>query len=86
MQMSDSKFLPQRVRYYQGLIDLDKLKRGDHYSILGESFIIFICPFDHFHRGRYIYTFHERCDEDFEVALNDGATKFFWTQMERLAK
>ena len=77
MQIADSDNLAKRVRYYQGLIDIDKLKRGQHYSNLGESFIIFICPFDHFKQGRHIYSFRERCDQDTKLALEDGATKIF---------
>ncbi|MBR3498691.1 MAG: Rpn family recombination-promoting nuclease/putative transposase [Selenomonadaceae bacterium] len=48
IQISNSDNLAKRTRYYQSLIDTDKLKRGQHYSCLGESFIIFICPFDIF--------------------------------------
>ena len=59
MQVADSDNISKRMRYYQGLIDGDKLKHGDHYSILGESYIIFICPFDKFGKGRHIYTFRE---------------------------
>ena len=77
MQISNSDNLAKRMRYYQGLIDIDKLKRGQHYSSLGESFIIFICPFDRFKQGRHIYSFHERCDQDTNLNLNDGATKIF---------
>ena len=77
MQIADSDNLAKRVRYYQGLIDIDKLKRGQHYSNLGESFIIFICPFDHFKQGRHIYSFRERCDQDTKLALDDGTTKIF---------
>ena len=52
MQITDSAQLAMRVRYYQGLIDMNNLKRGQHYSALNESFIIFICPFDHFKQNR----------------------------------
>ena len=45
MQVSNSDNLAKRTRYYQELIDGDKLKPGQHYSALGESIIIFICPF-----------------------------------------
>ena len=44
-QMSNSDNISKRMRYYHGLIDMDKLKHGQHYSALGDSFIIFICPF-----------------------------------------
>ena len=77
MQLTDSDNLAKRMRYYQGLIDADKLKRGQHYSQLGESFIIFICTFDRFKQGRHIYTFQERCAENPNLLLNDGATKIF---------
>ncbi len=77
MQVADSDNIAKRMRYYQGLIDLDKLKHGQHYSSLGESYIIFICPFDKFKQGRHLYTFRERCDEDNKLSLNDGAVKIF---------
>jgi predicted transposase/invertase (TIGR01784 family) len=77
MQISNSDNLAKRMRYYQGLIDTDKLKRGQHYSSLGESFIIFICPFDRFKQGRHFYSFCERCDQDTNLKLNDGAVKIF---------
>ena len=53
MQVADTDNIAKRMRYYQGLIDLDKLKRGQHYSAPGASYIIFICPFDRFKQGRY---------------------------------
>ena len=77
MQIADSDNIAKRMRYYQGLIDVDKLKRGQHYSALGESYIIFICPFDRFKQWRHIYTFRERCDQDHNLQLNDGAVKIF---------
>ena len=77
MQIADTDNLAKRMRYYQGLIDLDKLKHGQHYSELGESYIIFICTFDKFGRGRHKYTFRETCVEDSAVKFNDGATKIF---------
>ena len=77
MQVADSDNISKRMRYYQGLIDADKLKHGQHYSSLTDSYIIFICPFDRFKRGRHIYTFRERCDEDSSLTLNDGAVKIF---------
>ena len=75
MQITDSANLAKRMRYYQGLIDIDKLKRGQHYSELGESYIIFICPFDHFKGGCHVYTFRERCDQDTALVLEQQ--KFF---------
>ena len=77
MQITDSDNLGKRMRYYQGLIDLDKLKRGQHYSALGEVFIIFICPFKCFRDERHIHTFQNFCVENPNLPLDDGATKIF---------
>ena len=84
MQVADSDNIAKRMRYYQGLIDLDKLKHGQHYSSLGESYIIFICPFDKFDKGRHLYKFRERCDEDNTLSLNDGAVKIFLSTKGKL--
>ena len=77
MQISNTHNLAKRIRYYQGMIDLDKLKRGQNFSALGESYIIFICPFDFFGKGRHVYTFRETCEEDSTLKLNDGTAKIF---------
>ena len=69
--------IDKRIRYYQGLIDMDKLKRGQHYSKLGKSVIIFICPFDRFEYGLHFYSFSERCDQNPNIKLKHGATKIF---------
>ena len=77
MQIANSDNIDKRMRYYQGLIDMDKLKRGQHYSKLGKSVIIFICPFDRFEYGLHLYSFSERCDQNPNIKLNHGATKIF---------
>ena len=76
MQVSNSDNLAKRTRYYQGLIDGDKLKPGQHYSALGESIIIFICPF-RFKYNRHFYSFHERCDQELDFILESDVTKIF---------
>ena len=76
MQVSNSDNLAKRTRYYQELIDGDKLKPGQHYSALGESIIIFICPFP-FKYNRHFYSFHERCDQELDFILESGVTKIF---------
>ena len=53
------------------------LKKGDDYSKLKKSIIIFICPFRLFDRKRQIYTFNTYCKEDKELQLNDETTKIF---------
>ena len=77
MQIANSDNIDKRMRYYQGLIDMDKLKREQHYSKLGKSVIIFICSFDRFEYGLHFYSFSERCDQNPNIKLNHGATKIF---------
>lgn len=41
------------------------------------SYIIFLCTFDPFGFGQYIYSFQNRCTELPAIALNDGTYKVF---------
>ena len=68
--------LPKRSRYYQALLDFDLLQAGQPYDLLPPTFIIFICIFDFFENGNYVYTFKKRCLEDLELELElpDKAT------------
>ena len=50
MQVVNTGELPQRSRYYQGLMDLDSLRKGEFYSDLKESHVIFICMEDVFEK------------------------------------
>ena len=75
IQTTDKKNLPQRTRYYQGMIDLNALEKGEDYKALKRSFVIFICTYDPFGQGRYVYTFENRCLENLNLELGDQATK-----------
>lgn len=75
IQTESKKSLPKRTRYYQGMIDLHILEKGEDYASLKKSFVIFICTFDPFGKGRRVYTFENRCVEDTSIALGDEATK-----------
>ena len=77
MQKSSHKNLAKRSRYYQGNIDLDMIQKGEDYEKLRKSFVIFICTFDPFNKGRHIYTFQNRCYEDSTLTLGDETTKVF---------
>lgn len=77
MQKGKRKNLAKRSRYYQGSIDLDWISKGEDYNQLKKSFVIFICTFDPFDKGRHIYTFENRCIEDPEIVLGDETTKVF---------
>ena len=78
MQTTDKRNLPKRSRYYQGMIDLNTIEKGENYKKLKESYVIFICTFDPFHQEKAQYTFENLCIEDKELKLNDGAKKIFF--------
>ena len=77
MQVSDTKELPKRSRYYQGMMDLQLIDKGQYYDELNQSYVIFICPFDVFGKGRYIYTFENICKEENRISMGDGTVKIF---------
>ena len=79
MQASDSfkEALGKRTRYYQSVLDNDALKKGELYSRLRKTYIIFICTFDPFDKNFTKYTFSSRCHEDYELSLDDDVYKIF---------
>ena len=70
--------LPKRMRYYQSMVDMDSLMKGQDYSELKESFIIFICNFDPFHQDLPCYTFKNLCIQDKNTELCDETTKIIF--------
>ena len=79
MQAADSTkdTLAKRTRYYQSILDNDALKKGELYSKLRQTIIIFICTFDPFNRNFSRYTFSSRCHEDYKLSMEDGVCKIF---------
>ena len=78
MQTSkDMEELVKRTRYYQAMIDIDLIEKGQKYGILNDTYIIFICTFGVFTGNRHKYSFKNLCLEDNSIALNDGTTKIF---------
>ncbi len=79
MQTGRNRNLPRRSRYYQGIIDLNILAKGEDYINLKKSLVIFVCTFDPFGHGKYIY----RCGEYYRLSdgsyqpLGDDAWKIF---------
>ena len=76
------KDLFRRPRAYQIAIGYDalnkkSLKKSGSYEDLPNTYVIFICTFDLFGKGRHIYTFKNFCAEDKEIELNDGAYTIF---------
>jgi len=68
--------LPKRMRYYQGMIDLNMIERGAKYEELKNSFIIFIClknPYPE--SGLHKYSIRSVCEEDSAIDYDDGIFK-----------
>ena len=78
MQVKDTGELPERARYYQGVMDVDMLKSGEPYRALKETHIIFICLKDIFKQGLAHYAFENLCLENPTVKLGDRSMKHFF--------
>ena len=78
VQKEDTKNLPRRSRLYQSMIDTKLLDPGEvDFGRMNNVYTIMIAPFDLFGKGLCRYTFRMRCDEDPEIALDDGAARIF---------
>ena len=87
IQCYRQKALGKRTRYYQSMIDMDSLMKGQPYPAMKESYILFICKDDPFETGekdekgndKYYglpcYTFRNTCEENPLVNLNDKSIK-----------
>ena len=78
IQTTDTKNLPKRARYYQSIIDMDNLSKGENYSKLKDSYVIFLCLEDIFNKGLPVYFFENLCRQKRDLSLNDGAYKVFF--------
>ena len=78
MQVKDTGELPERSRYYQGVMDVDMLKSGEPYRALKESHVIFICLKDIFKQGLAHYTFENLCLQNPRIKLGDRSLKHFF--------
>lgn len=78
MQTSkDMNELVKRTRYYQAMIDISLLEKGQDYDALNNTYIIFICTFGVFTGDRHKYTFTNLCVKEEGLKLDDGTTKLF---------
>ncbi|GHU73929.1 hypothetical protein FACS1894188_00720 [Clostridia bacterium] len=77
MQTGRKDNIFKRSRYYQGNIDIGLLPKGAKYTSLRKTYIIFICTFDLFGKGRHIYPFGAYCKLDKTIFLDDGAERVF---------
>ena len=81
LQTYEMDALGKRTRYYQSMVDIDSLMKGEDYTELKDSYILFICKFDPFRDeknrpyGLYRYTFRNVCAENSLVNLDDKCLK-----------
>ncbi len=73
IQNKDEHDIGRRTRYYQGMMDVDSLLKGEDYSELKESIVIFLCRFDPFKKGIPCYTVRRTCKQDASVFVDDAA-------------
>ena len=71
------KDLPKRVRFYHAIIDSRCLKKGEDFGKLKRVFVIFICSYDPFDRGRMLYTIRNMCVEVPDLEYEDGVRTVF---------
>jgi predicted transposase/invertase (TIGR01784 family) len=74
----------KRTRYYQSMVDIDSLMKGQDYSELLDSYVLFICTSDPFQDdkktgyGLPCYTFKNTCLENDAVSLDDKSIKVIY--------
>jgi len=73
MQMSNDKDIEYRIRYYQGKIDRETLRKGAAYDELPDSYIVFVCNFDYFKRGLAVYKRKSVIEGCEDVSYDDGS-------------
>ncbi|MDR2504489.1 MAG: Rpn family recombination-promoting nuclease/putative transposase [Oscillospiraceae bacterium] len=70
--------LPKRARYTRSSIDATALKRGEKYHQLRPCYVIYICTFDPYDKGLYLYTAESRIVEDLSVRHEDEAYTLYF--------
>ncbi len=84
IQSYPQEALGKRTRYYQSMIDIDSLMKGQDYPDLKDSYILFICKEDPFKDDDNspfnlpCYTFRNICEEYASVQLNDKSIKVIY--------
>ena len=84
MQAQPQEALGKRVRYYDAMLDMDCLMKGEDYPDLKESYVLFICKHDPFEYekdkpfGLPRYTFRNVCQENYLVNLDDKSLKVIY--------
>ena len=78
LQTTNERNLELRTRYYQGVMDISELEKGEFFSNMKESYIIFICMFDPFGADMPIYTVRQTFEENEKLIFDDKTHKIFY--------
>ena len=89
MQTTNPGNIPKRARYYQGMIDLNLIEKGEDYQKLAKSYVIFICTEDIYGLDKPVYRFENYCreyelpfgDDSYKVILNAACTELQETEL-----
>ena len=77
IQVLQKPAIEKRARYYHGQIDMEILLSGLSYKELPDTYVLFICDFDPYGKGKYRYTRKAICAEEPELLMEDGAHTIF---------
>ena len=80
-QSENTDDIPKRARYYHSMIDTHILEPGEAYAKLQPCYVIFLCRFDLFGKGKAVYQFQHYDiknrlllgDESYTIVLNSKA-------------
>ena len=80
-QSENTDDIPKRARYYHSMIDTHILEPGEAYARLQPCYMIFLCRFDLFGKGKAVYQFQNYDiknrlllgDESYTIVLNSKA-------------
>ncbi len=73
MQVAVEPELGRRMRYYQAILDTSELGKGQRYSSLPESYIVFLCLFDPYDFGSPVYRLDRCCQSEPSLDVGDGS-------------
>ena len=77
MQLTNTRELIPRSRYYHSEMDGHQIVTGETYESLKQSIVIFLCDFDLFCKNQSVYTFEMRCNEDPSICLYEKRKTVF---------
>jgi len=81
-----NEFLPKRTRYTHSSIDAIALKRGESYHKLRPCYVIYICTFDMFGKGLYLYTVRNHVVEAPSIGYNDESYTLYFNAKGTVGK